>query len=67
MFCLVYAIAAEVAFHLHIKVKSKNTSIATTQNQKYFENISSVHVQIQLKNLGRSYALNQHLKTDLQN
>lgn len=67
MFCLVHAIAAEVAFHLHIKVNRKNTSSATTQNQKYSENISSVHTQIQLKNLGHSYALNQRLKTDLQN
>lgn len=31
--------AAEVAFHLHIKANRKNTSSATTQVQKYIENI----------------------------
>lgn len=39
MFCLVHAPAAEVAFHLHIKANRKNTSSATTQVQKYIENI----------------------------
>lgn len=39
MFCLVHAPATEVAFRLHIKANRKNTSSATTQVQKYIENI----------------------------
>lgn len=65
MLGLAHAAAAQLAFHLHIKARRKNT-FSTINRYKNTLRIF-VHRQIQLRNSGCSQALNQHLKTDLWN
>lgn len=57
--------AAEVAFNLHIKANRKNTCSATTQEQKYFENICACANSAE--EFGMLLGIDQHLKADLQN